>query len=870
MKVKILVGLVFSFLPVFLLAQAQNWAYYESSPGMAKQIIACNNGVTAVGSASTNSAGVFTRIYGAQGRDENGWCVQQTPDSGFIMLGWYSPGTAILIKTDIRGDTSWIHDVGNCQGEYIRQTADKGYVLTGVQNSHMFLTRTDSLGSVRWTKTYDYQMGHCVSLTQDLGFIITGVTNDGMSLALVKTDSAGNQAWSKVYSAPNQSSGNYVEQTSDQGYILSGFYGAGGMSFYAWLLKTNASGDTLWTKKYYDGVTIGFVSHQTADGGYILGTVLLFTNKIWVLKTDALGDSIWTQRIEAYGSGYCDLCEVPGSGYAVAGTTTANDVSLWRLNNQGAVTWSSSYGGPDNDFTRHVIRTMDQGYAIIGNSNSFGAGDYDIYFVRTDSLGRKINEDLTIMSFNTSGDTRWLYQYDGPGKRNDIGYTLTEGLDGNLYAGGFSQDSTNTYHSTVVSVDSSGNYRWSYVHPIGASSLLLPDQDNTCVVYGLDGNIYVSGYEVVGSRGIILCFNNQGALNWTYHRNNVVIGSLVYGADGNLYATGFEADTITYQHDFLILSVSSGGSERWVYHKDVGDADQGAAILYRSNNLYACGSLGSAGWFNFACISVDNQGNERWVYSRDAGSEDHAYSLTGDSDGNLYVAGGSGDPMTMDWTVVKIDTMGNEKWVYDYNGPNNSDDWAYNIAFGADGNLYTAGWSESSLNHPDLTVVCVDTAGSEKWNYRASPGWGWSIIQGSDQNIYTCGDGWFLESGKGFSVICLRPPVSVEETSNDKHAETGDPFLSVSPNPFSSHGDTRFTVHVSRNLNQDIFLGIFDATGRLVQNLTSHVIWAMKNQTLVVAWNGTDDRGHKLSAGVYFCQLKCGEKETTQKLIMIR
>ncbi len=54
----------------------------------------------------------------------------------------------------------------------------------------------------------------------------------------------------------------------------------------------------------------------------------------------------------------------------------------------GNMMWSQTYGGPNRDEALAVVQTVDEGFALAGKTQSFGAGDYDdILLVKTDEHG---------------------------------------------------------------------------------------------------------------------------------------------------------------------------------------------------------------------------------------------------------------------------------------------------------------------------------------------------------------------------------------------------------------------------------------------------------------------------------------------------
>ncbi|UCF49470.1 MAG: PKD domain-containing protein [Thermoplasmatales archaeon] len=215
----------------------------------------------------TNETGVelWNRTWGGPytGASEEGFSVEQTPDSGYILTGCYYDDSVygydvILIKTDENGNEEWNrtwggkdNDIGNC----VKVTLDGGYIISGrIQKGlnmvDAWLIKTDAIGIEQWNKSYGgaySDSAESVFQTDSGGYILTGYTyikyNNSLKrdLLLIETDSDGNEIWNNTFGTIYKGEAGYsVQQTTDEGYAILGYtysYGAGLSDF--WLIKTS-------------------------------------------------------------------------------------------------------------------------------------------------------------------------------------------------------------------------------------------------------------------------------------------------------------------------------------------------------------------------------------------------------------------------------------------------------------------------------------------------------------------------------------------------------------------------------------------------------------------------------------------------------
>ncbi len=350
----------------------------------------------------------WMKTYGGIGND-NGYCAQQTSDSGFIVTGCMELDTTSLfpvvlwiLKTDASGNEEWSKIYGDTgqyigphMGYFVQQTADGGYIITGKHSfsgNRTWLLKTDPQGDTLWTRDYGISEGHCVQELKDGGYIVTGRTMwDDLSMFLLKTSSAGESLWMRTYLPEDwpYSNGRFVQETEDGGFIVAGslddpISDHWGSAF--WLLKTDSLGDPLWTCIQGHDTTgeadAAYCVRQTSDKDYVaIGTVGL-------LKLDTQGDTIWSQ---SYAQG-TSVIQTSDGGYVITGvgeivppgysdSFLKNMAWLAKTNPAGDFLWKQVIVDGTCQF---VEQTLDQGYVITGHRHINGG---DLLLIWTDSLG---------------------------------------------------------------------------------------------------------------------------------------------------------------------------------------------------------------------------------------------------------------------------------------------------------------------------------------------------------------------------------------------------------------------------------------------------------------------------------------------------
>jgi len=192
---------------------------------------------------SSNGNKVWFKHYGGTGEDIPS-SIQQTSDGGYIVAGYansytYGLNDFAIYKLNSSGNKTWFKHYGgtvNDSGYEIQQTSDGGYVVAGLTQSYTHgsfdfaIYKLDSNGNKVWFNHYggsETDLAGSIQQTSDGGYVVAGYTESytygGYDFAIYKLNSSGNKVWFKHYGGSNDDYGYSIQQTSDGGYIVTGY-----------------------------------------------------------------------------------------------------------------------------------------------------------------------------------------------------------------------------------------------------------------------------------------------------------------------------------------------------------------------------------------------------------------------------------------------------------------------------------------------------------------------------------------------------------------------------------------------------------------------------------------------------------------------
>jgi len=410
-------------------------------------------------------------------------------------------------------------------------------VFLNIHSANAQITFHASYGGENW------EIGNSVQQCADEGFIVTGYTSSNemfdFNMYLLKTDANGEPIWSKAFGGAGEETGNSVKQCVDNGFIVAGRTTSHGSTLAeTYLVRTDPNGDLMWAKTF-GGIGEGRSVQQCADNGFIvagrISSIASDSSDVNLIRTDADGELLWaktyggTDDDQAYSVQQCSDGGFIITGYTLSYGAGNEDVYLIRTDPAGDLMWTRTFGGTEFDIGKSVQQTPDGGFIITGYTTSFGSGFYDVFLIQTDA----------------NGDLMWAKTYGGDGF--DIGHSVQQCTEGGFivcgYTGSFSSDGK----IYLLKINPAGELMWSKTY--GETSW----DEGFSVQQCADGGFIVSGITSPFSGEKLALIKTDASGNTRCDTNEVITivqnAAMLVGSGGTVSTSGVLTSIIAEEND---------------------------------------------------------------------------------------------------------------------------------------------------------------------------------------------------------------------------------------------------------------------------------------------------------------------------------
>jgi predicted secreted protein len=316
-------------------------------------------------------------------------------------------------------------------------------------------------------------------------------------------------------------------------------------------------------------------------------------------------------------------------GYAIAGTTSSfgaggSDFWLIKVDENGNMEWNTTYGGTESDVAAALICTSDGGYALAGETSSYGNGETDFWLIKVDS----------------SGNVQWNRTFGG--QTDDVATCVIQTSDGGYAVAGYWLEDDSSEDALLVKTDSLGNVEWNRTYGGAGGESIYSVVQTSEGGYALAG--VSTSYSDEGKPDFWLVKTDpNGIMEWnkTYTEQNTDCAkSLIQTSDGGYTMAGFVRQAIIAPSDVWVIKVDSAGNSVWnVTWQSVEYAMVNGMIQNRDGGCLVSGATSDLnGFLNLSSfmflIKIDADGTMKWIKTFDGlGDNNSLFVVQKETDG---------------------------------------------------------------------------------------------------------------------------------------------------------------------------------------------------------------------------------------------
>lgn len=326
-----------------------------------------------------------------------------------------------------------------------------------------------------------------------------------------------------------------------------------------------------------------------------------------------------------------DVMPTADGGYLIVGYESNkvddSDILIIKSDGAGNEQWRKVYGGAKPDFPYHMLATNDGNFFLVGYSQSYGGGDYDILLM-------KVNP--------SNGDIIWQKTYGSNG--NDLARDVIATHDGNYMIVGWSKAAGQTdNNANLIKIKPDGEVIWSKLYG-------TPEHDyGNCIQKTSDGGYIMIGqtfgFGTANGDAWLVKLNGSGDTTWTKRFGGAQNDEGYYitvAPDGGFVFLVRDSSNAGKDIDVRIIKTDANGGIVWnkVYGGDRKDTPK--MIQTTSDGGFIVGAISrSFGWENpdMWILKCNSSGDTTWTRHYGGDLNEHCYVIREMPDGSFIATG---------------------------------------------------------------------------------------------------------------------------------------------------------------------------------------------------------------------------------------
>jgi hypothetical protein len=364
----------------------------------------------------------FQKTYGTPKNDYGG-SVTHTFDGGYIISAIYDSNQTAVIKTDSIGDTTWIKLYPYLTpwtewNNFITQLHDSNYVMVGgTEDSCIYIVKLNQSGDTLWMKKQHDSSHSCgyrqVAEDKEGNLVLVGEASVSPTICcssiFTKMSSTGSQIWSTLVTCPYPNGCRLATVVIDPyngNYLVTGDATTYGLPAPR-LVELDTAGKKIWDQIYLSYSASIRAILPRPDSGFVCAGIGWYSDSLMLFKITKNGNLVKAMDIPetfSLGTNYISI-DTATNGYFLAGqsdvSSSNDDFFLSKLDTNYNLLWTQTFGGSQRELFGFMKTTSDGGAVMVGSTNSFGAGEYDVYLVKTDDNGFLTGQNIISIAQNS-------------------------------------------------------------------------------------------------------------------------------------------------------------------------------------------------------------------------------------------------------------------------------------------------------------------------------------------------------------------------------------------------------------------------------------------------------------------------------------